>query len=63
MMSDIKGHSHRRRPDVHKGDCAFQFVVPGFVEQVTQSDDADGLPGKVDSQARGAPGKDTRNRI
>lgn len=49
--------------DVHKGNSAFQFVMPGLVEQVTHSDDADSLPSKVHRETRGAPGKNTRNRI
>jgi hypothetical protein len=63
MRNHIKCHSRSGGSDVHKGDGAFQSVMPGLVEQVTQSDDADSLPSKVHRESRGTPGKNTRNRI
>src|SRR4051812_49278318 len=41
----------RRRSDIHERHGSFQFVMPGFMEEVAEADDSDRLSREVHGQA------------
>ena len=62
-MRKTKGYSCCRRPDIHEGDCTFQFVMSRLVEEVADSDDADSFAGKISSQSSRATPEHPRHGV
>lgn len=62
-MRKVEGDRRRRRTNVQHGDNPLQLVVPGLVQEVTDSHHSSSLAGEVHRQARGAAAEETRDRI
>src|ERR1019366_10125768 len=62
-MGKIKRHGCRRGTDVHHGDEALQFVMSGFVEEVTERDHARSLTGEVRCKPRSTAAEQAGYRV
>ena len=62
-MNKVVRHGSRRGSDVRHGYKAFQFVMAGLVEEITQRDHACRLPSEVHDKHRCAASKDSSDRI
>ena len=62
-MTQAPRDCSRGRADVHVRRDAFEFVMPGFVEQVIDADQAAGFEREVGRQTRSAAAEHARDRI
>ena len=58
-MDEVECHSSGRGADVRHGYEAFQFVMPGLVEEVAESDHACRLTSEVHGKHRSTAGEDS----
>ena len=62
-MNKVVRHGSRRGTDVRQRYEAFQFVMSGLVEEITESHHASGLTSKVHRQHRSTAGEDSSYRV
>ena len=62
-MGKTKCHGRCGRPDVYHRNHALQPMVAGFVEQITEPNNASALPRKIDCQTCCAAREQARHRI
>lgn len=51
-MVQVVDHSERRGPNVEQGGKPLQFMVPGFMKKVAESDDSRSFASEIDGKSR-----------